>query len=324
MKTQRHAWLVAAAALPLALVSHAAHALGTNAGTIITNTASGTFTNGPTTSTVQSNAVSIRVDEVLDVAVVALSTTTTQVGAGSVVVPFRITNNGNGSEAFKVNVTSALPGNQFTPTVTAIVLDTNGNKTYDPGIDQPLLAGSNTAALGANATLDAFAIVTLPAGATDGQTAQLRLSAEAATGSGTPGTSFAGKGQGGGDAIVGASTALANAASPLIASSVAMAITKSATVLDPYGTAKIIPGAVVTFQLTVAFSGTGSASGARITDTIPANTSYQPGSLKLDGTALTDTADADAGLASAAGIDVNLGTAVGGTTRLVRFDVKVN
>lgn len=320
----RHAWLAAAAVVPLAFVSHGAHALGTAAGTIITNTASGTFTNGATTSTVQSNTVSVRVDEVLDVTVVALNTGATQVGGSAVAVPFRITNTGNGPEAFRVTVAGALPGNQFTPTVTGLVLDTNNNKTYDPGIDQPLLAGANTAAMAANATLDAFAIVTLPGGASDGQTAQLRLTAEAATGSGTPGTSFAGRGQGGGDAIVGASTALANAASPLVASSIAMAITKSATVADPYGGTKIIPGAVVTFNLAVAFTGSGSASGARITDTIPPNTTYQPGTLRLDGATLTDPADGDAGAASAAGIDVNLGTVSGGTTRQIRFDVKIN
>lgn len=324
MTQHRHPWLAAAAVLPLALVSQGAHALGTAAGTLITNTASGTFTNGTTTSSVQSNTVSVRVDEVLDVTVVALNTSAAQIGGSAVAVPFRITNTGNGPEAFKVTVAGALPGNQFTPTVTGLVLDTNGNKTYDPGIDQPLLAGAATPALGANATLDAFAIVTLPAGVTDGQAAQLRLTAEAATGSGAPGTSFAGKGQGGGDAVVGASTALANAASPLVASSIAMTITKSATVLDPYGTAKIIPGAVVTFQLAVAFTGSGSASGARVTDTIPPNTTYQPGTLKLDGTGLSDVADGDAGAASAAGIDVNLGTVSGGTTRQVRFDVKIN
>lgn len=319
-----HAWLAAAAALPLALVSQPALALGTAAGTIITNTATGTFTTGTATSNVQSNTVSVRVDEVLDVTVVALGTAATQVGTTAVAVPFRITNTGNGSEAFKVTVTAALPGNQFTPTVTGLVLDTNGNRTYDPGIDQPLLAGAATPALGANATLDAFAIVTLPGGAADGQTAQLRLTAEAATGSGTPGTAFAGKGQGGGDAVVGATTALANAGSPLVASSIAMTITKSATVLDPYGTAKAIPGAIVTFQLAVAFTGSGSAGGARVTDTIPPNTSYQPGTLRLDGAPLTDLADGDAGAASAAGIDVNLGPVSGGTTRQVRFDVKIN
>lgn len=324
MIQHRHPWLAATAVLPLAFASPAAHALGTAAGTVITNTATGSFTAGTTTSSVQSNTVSVRVDEVLDVTVVALTTSPSQLGSSAVAVPFRITNTGNGPEAFKVAVAGALPGNQFTPTVTAIVLDTNNNRTYDPGIDQPLLSGANTAALGANATLDAFAIVQLPAGVSDGQTAQLRLTAEAATGSGTPGTVFAGKGQGGGDAVVGASTALANAASPLIASSIAMTITKSATVADPYGRSQPIPGAVVTFQLAVGFTGTGSASGARVTDTIPPNTTYQPGSLKLDGTALTDVADGDAGLASASGIDVNLGAVTGGTTRTIRFDVKIN
>ena len=82
----------------------------------------------------------------------------------------------------------------------------------------------------------------------DTGTAMAGAPAGGTTGSGTPGTAFAGKGQGGGDAVVGATTALANGGSPLVASSIAMTITKSATVLDPYGTAKAIPGAIVTFQ----------------------------------------------------------------------------
>jgi len=316
--------LTSLAALTAALSAPTAQAAGTAAGTIIVNTATGTFTNGSTTSTVQSNTVSLRVDEVLDVTVASLSGSTIQVGSGSVTVPFRITNTGNGPEAFKVTAIPVNAGNQFTPVVQAIVLDTNGNRTYDPGVDQALISGATTASLGANGTLDAFVILTLPAGATDGQTAQIRLTAEAATGSGTPGTIFAAKGQGGGDAVVGATGALAGAANPLIASSISLAIAKTATIVDPYGHSEIIPGSVVTFQIVANFTGTGSASNAHITDVIPANTTYQNGSLKLDGVSLTDVADADAGVASASGIDVTLGSVSGGTTKTVKFDVKVN
>ena len=312
------------AALTAVLSTQSAHAAGTAAGTMIINTATGTFTNGSTTSTVQSNAVSLRVDEVLDVTVASLSAATIQVGSSSVTVPFRITNTGNGPEAFKVTAIPVNAGNQFDPVVQAIVMDTNGNRIYDPGVDQALISGANTAAIGANGTLDAFIILTLPAGASDGETAQIRLTAEAVTGSGTPGTIFAARGQGGGDAVVGASGALAGAATPLIASSISLAIAKTATVADPYGRSEIIPGSVVTFQIVASFTGTGSATNAHITDVIPANTTYQAGSLKLDGAALTDVADADSGVASASGIDVSLGSVSGGTTRTVRFDVRIN
>lgn len=249
-----------------ALVGVSAHAAGTAAGTIITNTATGSFTYGDNTSTVQSNTTSVRVDEVLDAATTSLASGPVQMGSASSVVPFRITNAGNGSEAFKVSVLSSNVGNQFAPVVSAIILDTNGNKTYDPGVDQPLISGANTAALAAGASLDAFVVVTLPQGVTDGQTAQVRLVAEAATGSGTPGTILPGKGQGGGDAVVGATTAISNSLGSLIASSISLAITKTATVVDPYGHSAVIPGSIITFQLKAVFTGSASASNAHIVD----------------------------------------------------------
>jgi hypothetical protein len=41
--------------------------------------------------------------------------------------------------------------------------------------------------------------------------------------------------------------------------------------------------------------GSGTATSMLFTDLIPASTTYVPGSLKLNGTALTDAVDADAG-----------------------------
>lgn len=175
----------------------------------------------------------------------------------------------NQSSCCRIAFRSSNVGNQFAPVVSAIILDTNGNKTYDPGVDQPLISGANTAALAAGASLDAFVVVTLPQGVTDGQTAQVRLVAEAATGSGTPGTILPGKGQGGGDAVVGATTAISNLLGSLIASSISLAITKTATVVDPYGHSAVIPGSIITFQLKAVFTGSASASNAHIADVIP-------------------------------------------------------
>jgi len=61
-----------------------------------------------------------------------------------------------------------------------------------------------------------------------------------------------------------------------------------------------------------------------IGDTIPDGTTYQSGSLTLDGAALTDAADGDAGSASSSGIAVGLGTQAPGTSRTVTFTVKIN
>ena len=87
---------------------------------------------------------------------------------------------------------------------------------------------------------------------------------------------------------------------------------KSATVADPFGGTEAVPGAIVTFTIVAEVTGTGSFDNFVITDDFPTFTSYEAGTLTLDGGALTDAADADAGEASATGISMadNLKTEV--------------
>lgn len=318
------ATVAASLGLGMVLVPQAAMASGVSAGTLIENTATATYTSGSASGTVQSNTVTVRVDELLDVAVAGLTSTPAVAGAGNVVLAYSITNTGNGPEAFNVVVDPAVAGNDFDVTVQQVVVDTNGNGTYDPGVDQVLPAGSPTPVIAADGSLKVFVIVTLPAGAADGDNSQVRLTADAVTGTGSPGTAFAGQGAGGGDAVVGSSGASANGLDSLIASLAAVSLTKSAAIVDPFGGSKPVPGATVTYTLTATVSGTGQADNLHITDVIPTGTTYQAGTLKLDAAGLTDANDADAGQASASGIDVNLGSVSGGTTKTVTFDVKIN
>ena len=319
------------AARTLALVSlgavvapGAAHATGVTAGTLIQNTASATYTSGSSSGTVSSNTVSITVDELLNVAVAGLTTTPAVAGQTSAVLEYSITNTGNGPEAYNVTVNPAVAGNAFDATVQSVVVDTNGNGVYDPGVDQVLATGASTPSIAADGALKIFVIVSLPSGATDGQTSQVQLTADAATGTGAAGTVFAGQGDGGGDAVVGTSTASGNAKDTLVASLAVVALTKSALIVDPFGGSQPVPGATVTYTLTAAVSGTGQATGLHVTDIIPAGTTYQPGTLTLDASALTDGSDADAGVASSSGVDVTLGTVNGGTSKTVKFNVKIN
>jgi len=208
--------------------------------------------------------------------------------------------------------------------VQSIAVDTNGNGVYDPGTDQILPAGTPTAAIAPDASLTVFVLVTLPAGATDGNTSQIRLTAEAVTGTGPAGTAFAGQGVGGGDAVVGTSGARDDGLDAIIASLATVALAKSAVIADPFGGTQSVPGSIITYSLVATVSGTGSASGLRITDVIPVGTTYQGGTLRLEGAPLTDAADADAGAGSAAGINVLVGTVPGGGSRTVQFNVRIN
>jgi hypothetical protein len=72
-----------------------------------------------------------------------------------------------------------------------------------------------------------------PAGAGDGHRGRVDLTAVAKTGSGAPGTSFAGLGQGGGDAVVGATGADAEDDGYYRVAKASVSFVKSATVADP-------------------------------------------------------------------------------------------
>lgn len=323
----RHAKLRSAAstlALVTILSAHAAHANGVAAGTLIQNTASATYSSGSDTATVTSNTVSLRVDELLDVAVATLDSAPQSLGSGSTVLTYRVTNTGNGAEAFNLNVNPVVSGNAFDAVVQSIVVDTNGNGTYDPGVDAVVTNGGSSPSIAPDGNLAVFVIVALPSGAVDNATSQVRLTATSTTGSGVPGTTFSGQGSGGGDAVVGTSTATANALDSLIASTAAVTLTKSFSVADPFGGTQPVPGAIVTFTIRADIAGSGQVSNLHVIDTIPAGTTYQTGTLTLDAGALTDVADADAGIASSSGIDVNLGSQSGGSSRSVTFKTRIN
>lgn len=308
----------------LTFLANAAHASGVQAGTLIANTATATFNAGGSTGTVNSNTVTVRVDELLDVAVAGTAGTPIAVSSDTVALPFTVTNTGNGTEAFNLTVNPTVAGNQFDASVVSIVVDSNGNGIYDPGTDTVLPSGSPTAALDADDTLTVFVLVTLPSGATDGQTSELRLTASAVTGTGTPGTAFPGQGQGGGDAVVGTSGGDDDGLDAMVASTADVSLVKSAIIVDPFGGAQAVPGATVTYTIVASVTGSGTAGGLRVTDAYPVGTTYQAGTLKLDSATLSDTVDGDAGSASSTGIDVLLGDLAGGTSKTITFDVRIN
>ena len=242
---------------------------------------------------------------------------------GATVHNYQITNIGNGPESFDLTTDPAVSGNAFDPALQSIANDTNGNRVHDAAADIILATGTPKPAVGPDISLTVFVLTTLPGTATDGQTGQVRLTATSGTGSGTPGTVFTGQGDGGGDAVVGASTALDDALATEIARLAAVNLTKSATILDPFGTRQPVPGAIVAYSLLAMVSGGGTASNLNVTDVIPVGTTFQVGTLALDGSPLSDAADGEAGQASSAGIAVGLGTLTGGTSKTGAFKVKI-
>jgi len=311
----------------LALFSAPALAAGTVAGTTISNTATATYTDpvGNPVS-VPSNTVALRVDEVLNVTVATAEPGDVAALPGSTnqVVRYTVTNTGNGNEAFRLAPVTAIGGDAFDPTATSIVLDTNGNGVYDAGVDTVYAAGSNDPVLAPDRSIRVFILSTVPGTATDGQRGQLDLTATATTGSGPAGTIFAGKGNGGGDAVVGTTTAVGRDKNFFVVSAATVALVKTASVLDPFGGTKSLPGSVITYTLVANVTGTGTIANLAVGDPIPASTTYQPASITADGVTLTDTTDTDIGEFSSGRVAVRFGNVVGGQTRTVTFKVKIN
>ena len=312
--------LLAALALPMQ-----AEAAGTRAGSTISNTASASFDTGAGTTTVDSNRVDLLVDELLDVTVDSSNPgdVPTTPGAQGQVLTFLVTNNGNGIEAFGLTTIANAGGDDYDPVVSQIYID-NGDGLFDAGTDTLYTPGANDPSLNPDQGVTVFVIATTPGSVADGNRGIVSLVAAAKTGTGDPGDSFAGQGEGGGDAVVGSTGADGQDAGTFVVSAATVTLVKSAVVTNSLNTADPIPGATITYTIVATVAGSGSVSGLAITDDIPADTSYAPGSITLGGSALSDAVDADAGNYNGTRINVALGTVAGGQTRTVTFRTTID
>ncbi|BDI60860.1 hypothetical protein [Qipengyuania nanhaisediminis] len=326
MNTHRTKYAVLAAPIAIAFtLSAPALADGVEAGTLIENTATASFDDGDGPRTIDSNTVIVRVDELIDVTTTSLDGGPVGAVPGEAVLSFEVTNQGNGPEAYALTANPVVAGNDFDTTVTALAVDSNGNGTYDPGVDEVLTAPETTRVLAADEAITVFVIVEVPTGVSDGETSDVELTAEAVTGTGAPGTVFAGQGVDGGDAIVGATGADDSAIGTLAVGITTVDLAKSVSVVDPFDGSSVVPGSIATFTIIATVSGSGSVDALVVTDAIPDGTSYVAGSLTLDTGALTDASGDDAGEASdPAGISVDLGTVNAGASHTITFDVAID
>ncbi|MGH8264686.1 MAG: hypothetical protein ACRET4_14505 [Steroidobacteraceae bacterium] len=323
-------WQLALAGCIVLLAGREARAAGTVAGTSIANTAQVTYTVGGAQVTTPSNTQTFVVAERLDVNLTLQSPpVSVQGGDTNRALVLRVTNTGNGIEAFNLVMTSAIAGDNFDPTPASppIYFDTDASGDLSPA-DTAYVPGTNDPLLAPDAFVTMLIVNDIPSGLTNGALGRSRLTAQAKTGTGPPGTVFAGQGTGGVDAETGSSGGSSNATGEYVVSDISLSNVKSATVQDPFGGTEPVPGARIRYQLVVGATGTGTATNAVLDDAIPANTTFVPGSLSLNGGALSDAADADAGefiAGASASIHVRLGnlTAAAGNQTIV-FQVTIN
>jgi len=289
---------VFASVLVFALAGETAQAAGVRAGETISNTAQVSYSVGATTATTSSNTVNVVVAEIINVDV-TIQTASVLVAPGATqrVLRYRVENTGNGPETFRLVANSTISsGDNFDPVLAspAIYLD-NGDGVLGAG-DTPYVAGSNDPVL----VEDTFVIVlvanTIPAAATDGQNGFSSLTAEARTGVNTAGFVYPNAGFGNTDAVIGTSGGDDVAQGAYTVEAVSITAAKTQTLLNEFNGTQPIPGTRITYSVAVNAVGSGTASSAVFTDEIPANTTYVPGSLTLNSVAISDTADADAGV----------------------------
>ena len=297
----KHASL-ALIALSCVGVLQGAYANGTASGTNITNQATVDYSvGGVNQTTITSPTASFVVDTRIDFNVTELGGTATQTtpGAVNVVTRFQLTNTGNSTQGYVLSVVNEAGTVLFTQTDNQdvsnlrIFVDSNGNGVYDAGAD----TATNINSLITDAdgeSLVVFVVADIPVAATNNQYANVRLTARATpVGSTTPLAQTAGPDTAGVD-VVWADAGRDNsetAADQYHIQSAALTLAKACSgglgsVQPRRPIPKAIPGARVEYTITVTNGSTTTAADAvNVIDNIPANTTFFPGSISLNGSA---------------------------------------
>jgi uncharacterized repeat protein (TIGR01451 family) len=340
MTIARHVKHAALALIALSSVGvlQGAYANGTASGTTISNQATVDYSvGGVSQAQITSAAASFVVDTKIDFTVTEVSGNATQTHPGqtNVVATFSVTNTGNSTQGYVLSAVNEAGTTLFTHLDDLQVnnirtfVDSNGNGTYDAGTDTA--TNINSLANGAaGVSVTVFVLADIPAGAANNSYANVRLTAQATpVGSTTVLAQTAGPDTAGVDVVwADAGRDNSESAADQYAVSVALTISKTvALISDPFNSTtnpKAIPGAVMEYTIVVTNSSTvQDATGVIVGDTIPTTTSFQPGSIQLNGGGLPDSNF------SAGKVTVNAGTVVknNGTvngTATVKFRVTIN
>ncbi|MEP9360914.1 DUF11 domain-containing protein [Sphingomonas sp. KR3-1] len=296
--------LLGSAALGAMSVAGVAQAQQTPAGTSVNNQATVSYEVGGTPQSVSSNVASFVVDKKVNLAVAEVggAVTQTAIGATDQVTTFTVTNLTNSVQDFRLEADQQLVSipllgvDNFNMNNLRAFVDSNGNGTYDPGVDTATYIDE----LAPDATVTVFLVGNVPN--TPGiETAIVSLNAIVATG---------GAGGALGADLVASSTLVADSPSTVeivfaddggVAdaarngqgrafdayhiSTAVVTMLKSATVIsDPVNyllNPHAIPGATVEYCMKVSNAGPGTANNVVLSDVVPANSTFVPGSITV-------------------------------------------
>ena len=264
-------------------------AAGTAAGTVIQNTATLTYSigGGPQQSATTPPAT-FTVAELINVTLVWQDAANVAVGSpdSNRALTFLLTNTGNGPETFALARNNAIAGDNYDPvngSAGAIFLENGlqpGFQASGPNADTLHVAGSNDPALAADASRIVYVVSNTPAALATGNVGRVELSVvcnDAGAAGAAPGTTLAGLGQGGVDAVVGMHTRAGAANRRLRRQrrrSQRSQSPSSASLIWPVA-ATVRSGSIVTYRIVLAVNGGGIAQSLALDDPLPANTSLR-------------------------------------------------
>ncbi|MFY0699399.1 MAG: DUF11 domain-containing protein, partial [Bermanella sp.] len=194
---------------------------------------------------------------------------------------FKIKNDGNGDEGFKIVVTQDS-GDNFDVTLGSFYID-NGDGILDTAVDT-LYDNANPPAMAPDAELTIWVTSDIPNALADAALANLNVSAVSATfiadGQSNPnaGAVVVGSGDSGTDAVN--AVAIAAVTSTFVVSDIDVNIAKAISATRDNlgaGGSQAVPGAEVDYTLTVTVTGTGTANNIVVTDPLPAQLQLKDG-----------------------------------------------
>jgi uncharacterized repeat protein (TIGR01451 family) len=343
-------WTGSAIAAAAVLASAPAFAAGTASGTVITNNVTVDYQVGGVSQTQRTASDSFTVDRRINLTVAEVGSVTTSVvpGQTGASTAFTVTNTSNAPLDFALTAAQLAGGtaahggtDAFDVTAFSLFRDVNGDNLFTSGTDTAITFIDE---LAADASMTILVVGNVPLSATNGQVAGVRLTAtarEAGT-AGTQGaaiTQTAGANTAGVDTVFGDTAGVADAArdgahsddDDFTVATAALTVTKTSRVFsDPFNNTtnpKMIPGAVVEYCIAIENTGSAAATNVDIDDSVPAQLTFNTGSILLNGTVTGSTCNADGaagGTYTAPLVEGTIATIAAGTTRTLVFRATVN
>ncbi|MBA4306459.1 MAG: hypothetical protein C0429_06945 [Sphingopyxis sp.] len=327
--------LVASSTVSLAMLCSApAFAAGTTQGTSITNNVNVNFQVGGVPQTQASASDVFVVDRKVIFSLAEKAPTgTTSVSPGQTgqITTFQLTNTSNDTLDFTITPSQLVGGtaahggtDAFDVTSLLVCLDANADNSCDAAATATLTI--NDLVADANTTI--LVLGNIPLAATNGQVAGVSLSATAlnsngtaitaatdstVNGAGTVETIFADTAKSGNGGTSAARDGIDVATDDYTVAAAVLSVFKTSRIISDGVSSsnfKSVAGAVVEYCISVAnAAGGATATNISISDLVPTNTTYQAGTIRVNGTVtspgasqtcsagtvVTDTADADAG-----------------------------